>query len=104
MKLYYARVIETGEGLLLAAIADEDVIDRAVIDEESGLRIVVSREFYGERVIGENEMLELLERADILVLAGDRVVAKAIEMGLVHPDSVLEVKGVKHVQVFKFGF
>ena len=102
MGIYYARIMTTPEGLLMVAIADEEVIDKAVRDEERGLQIIVSREFYGERIIDELEAIRLIEEADVLVLAGDRIVSKAVELGYVHPDSILEVKGVKHVQVFKF--
>ncbi len=103
MGLYYARVIETDHGLM-AVIADEEVMGKAAIDEERGVRIIISREFYGERVIEESEALELLERASILVLAGDRIIGRAVELGLVHPDSVLEVGGLRLVQVFKFTY
>jgi len=101
--LYYARVIETDHGLM-AVIADEEVMGKAAIDEERGVRIIISPEFYGERVIEESEALELLERASILVLAGDRIIGRAIDLGFVHPDSVLEVGGLRLVQVFKFRY
>ncbi len=102
MGLYYARVIYTAEGLMMAAIADEEVIDKAARDEERNLQIIVPKSFYGEKVIGDAEAVQLLEEADILVLAGERIISKAIELGFVHPDSVLEVNGLKHVQIFKF--
>lgn len=86
----------------MVAIADEEVIDRAVIDDESGVRIIVSRDFYGDKLVDDREVLHLMEEADVLVLTGSRIISKAIELGFVHPDSVLEIKGVKHVQVFKF--
>ncbi len=103
MGLYYARVIETDHGLM-AVIADEEVMGKAAIDEERGVRIIITREFYGERVIEEGEALDLLERASVLVLAGDRIIEKAVGLGLVHPESVLEVGGLRLVQVFKFSY
>jgi len=99
--LYYARVLETEHGLM-AIIADEEVMGRAVIDEERGVRIIVSREFYGDRLVEEGEALRLLEEASILILTGDRIIRRAVQLGLVHPESILEIKGLKHVHVYKF--
>jgi hypothetical protein len=100
--MYYAKVMELGGGMIMAAIADEDVIEKAVRDERSGVQILVPRSFYGDKLISEAEAVQLLEMADVLVLTGNNIVEKAIRLGFVHPDSVLEVKGIKHVQVFKF--
>ena len=104
MPLYYARRIYTEEGMLMAVIADEEAMNRAGIDEERGTRIIVSSEFYGSTLVDEKEAVNLMMEADILVLTGSRIIEKAISMGLVHPDSVIEVKGLRHVQVFKFSY
>jgi len=39
--------------------------------------------------------------ADMLNLVGRRVVDAAIANGLVHPDAVITIAGVPHVQVMK---
>jgi len=101
--MYYVRTIKI-EGGLMVSIADEEVLGKAAVDEETGVRIIVSREFYGGDLVGEDKVEELMRRATVLVLAGKRIIRKAIEMGLVNPDSVLEIKGIQHVQVFKFSY
>ena len=101
--LYYARVMNAN-GLMMAAIADEEVYGKAVIDDDTGVAVIVSEEFYGGNVIEEDEAARLLEAADILVLAGRRIISKAVKMGLVNPDSIMEVKGIQHVQVYKFRY
>ncbi|MCE4613505.1 MAG: DUF424 family protein [Desulfurococcales archaeon] len=103
MGMYYVRVIRI-EGGLMVSIADEEVMGKAAVDEESGVRIIVSREFYGGDLVDDDRVEELMREASVLVLAGRRVIKKAIDMGLVNPDSVLEIKGLQHVQVFKFSY
>ncbi len=101
--LYYARIMNAN-GFTMVAIADEEVYGKAAIDDDSGVAIIVSEEFYGGSVIEEDEAIRLLDVADILVLAGRRIISKAIELGFVNPESVLEIKGIQHVQVYKFRY
>ncbi len=101
--LYYARVMNAN-GFTMVAIADEEVYGKAAIDDDTGVSIIVSEEFYGNNVIEEDEAIRLLEAADILVLAGKRIITKAVELGFVNPDSIMEIKGIQHVQVYKFRY
>ncbi|MCE4603395.1 MAG: DUF424 family protein [Aeropyrum sp.] len=100
--MYYVRKIKTPEGFIMVTVTDEEVLDRAAYDEERGIRLVVSRSFYKGDLLREAQVLEAIQEADIIVLTGERSVQLGISLGLVHPDSVLEVKGLKQVQVFKF--
>ncbi|GAB6147624.1 DUF424 domain-containing protein [Stetteria hydrogenophila] len=103
MGLYYVKYYRIPGGLM-AAIADEEVLGRLVYDRETGLSIIVSEEFYKGDLVGEEAAERALLEADVLVLAGDRIIEKAIKLGLVDPESVLRKGGLSHVQVFKFGF
>ena len=47
------------------------------------------------------EAVVLMVGADMLNLVGRRVVDAAISNGLVHPDAVITIAGVPHVQVMK---
>ena len=102
MGFYYVKLYQLSDGSVMAAIADEEVMGRAAYDDETGASIIVSEEFYGGTLIGEEEVDDILRGADVLVLAGDRVIGKAVRMGLVHPDSILRIGDLSHVQVFKF--
>ena len=102
--VFYARIIDMPNGARMATIADGELLGVEAVDEESGVRIVVSREFYGDMKLDVEEAERLLEEADVLVLAGDRIIGLALEKGLVHPESILEVEGVRHVQIYKFSF
>ncbi len=100
--MYFAKVYGLDGGGLMAAIADEEVLGKVAIDRSRNIVIMVSESFYKGRLVQEDEAVDLMARADVLVLAGDRIIGKAIEMGLVNPDSVLRIGGLSHVQVYKF--
>jgi hypothetical protein len=65
------------------------------------LRLAPESKFYGSAVIGLTEAVVLMIGADMLNLVGRRVVDAAINNGLVHPDAVITIAGVPHVQVMK---
>jgi len=101
---FHARVLELPGAGFMVTLVDEEVLGVRVYDESSGIVIDVSRDFYEGVVVGEEEALKLLEEAEILILVGPRIVRLAIERGYVNPDSVLRVKGVEYVQVFKIAY
>lgn len=100
---FYLKFIEAG-GLLMAAIADEEVLGREAYDPRNGVRIRVSREFYGGRLVGVDEVVEALDKADVLILAGDRCINLAVRLGYVNPQSILRIGDLSHAQVMKFGY
>ena len=65
------------------------------------MKLLPETRFYGTSVMGLSEALVLMDGADILNLVGVRVVGAAIERGLVHPDAVIKIAGVPHVQVMR---
>ncbi|MCE4602559.1 MAG: DUF424 family protein [Desulfurococcales archaeon] len=103
-KGFSLRLIEVPGYGVMAALADLEELGRVEEDRERGLRLEVSPAFYSGRVVCGEEARRILSMATILVLAGRRIIGMAVEMGLVNPDSILEVNGLPHVQVYKFRF
>jgi len=100
---YYIRRINA-QGWVMVAITDEEILGRSEISEDNGLRIIVSKEFYGGELVDEAAAVKAMESADVLILTGDRVIELAIQLGYVNPDAVLRVGGLSHTQVFKFSY
>ena len=98
MDLVYATSYKTEKGLLVAC-CDEDCIGRTF--REGRLKLAPESKFYGSAVIELTEAVVLMVGADMLNLVGKRVVDAAINNGLVHPDAVITIAGVPHVQVMK---
>ncbi len=83
----------------MVACCDEDCMGR--IFREGRLKLAPETKFYGSAVMGLSEALVMMDGAAILNLVGKRVVDAAIANGLVHPDAVIRIAGVPHVQVMK---
>jgi len=100
---YYMNVIRVGSYTMLT-IVDEEVLGRVERDEESGITISLPRRFYGGKLVGDSDAIKAMASHDYIVLAGCRAVQLGIEMGIVDPRSVLEVNGLRYVQVMKSYF
>ncbi len=98
MDLVYAASYKTEKGLMVAC-CDEDCMGQ--VFREGRLRLVPETKFYGSAVMGLSDALVLMDGAEILNLVGRRIVQAAIAKGLVHPDAVITIAGVPHVQVMK---
>ncbi len=98
MDLVYATSYKTEKGLLVAC-CDEDCMGQ--IFREGRLKLAPESKFYGSAVVGLTEAVVLMVGADMLNLVGRKVVDAAINNGLVHPDAVITIAGVPHVQVMK---
>ena len=83
----------------MVACCDVEVMGRTF--QEGRLKLAPEMRFYGSSVMVLAEALVLLDGADILNLVGEKVVGAAVEKGLVHPDAVIRIAGVPHVQVMR---
>ena len=96
--LVYLRSYETEKGTMVAC-CDQHLMGKTF--REGRLRLSLETGFYGKSLRRLAEALVVLETADILNLVGPEIVAAAVEKGLVHPDAIISVQGIPHVQVMK---
>ncbi|MDI6709045.1 MAG: DUF424 family protein [Candidatus Thermoplasmatota archaeon] len=93
---FYARVYRVQSEVVVAA-CDRNVHGKSF--EEGNLVLYVKKEFYGDELVGEEEVSSLLARATIANLVGEKIVAHAIKIGIIDSQNVLRVKGVPHAQM-----
>lgn len=60
----------------------------------------VNKEFYDGDEVDLEYAFSLVNEATVVSIVGNSLVEEAIRRGLVHKDSVLEVKGVKFAQIY----
>lgn len=84
----------------MVAACDEECMGKTF--REGRLKLSLETGFYGDALLALGEALVLLEGAEILNLVGANIVNGAIARGLVHPDAVIFIGGIPHVQVMKF--
>ena len=94
----YLRTFNTDKGTMVAC-CDEDLMGKTF--KEGKLRLSLEAGFYGDTLCALAEALVVLDRADILNLVGKAVIDAAIEKGIVHPEAVIVISGIPHVQVMR---
>ena len=80
------------------AMCDSDLIGKKFEDDEKQLD--VSERFYKGEKVDEKRVIELLKSGGNLNLVGNEVVGIALKEGIVNLGDVIEIEGVKHVQIY----
>ena len=89
--------IHRDEREIILAACDEELVGRTFRSE--GARLDVSEIFYKGESVGREVLVERMKSATIMNLVGEEVVAIAIEQGYATESSVIEIDGIRHLQV-----
>ncbi len=87
-----------GQHVLLAT-CDAELLGKIL--REGKIVFEIHEHFYKGPKMTVEEVIDLMEQSTIVNMVGHRIVKKAIEKGLVHPDAVLKISGVPHAQIVK---
>jgi len=94
----YANLQKRGKCVLLAAW-DAELLGKTL--KEGKIVFHINEKFYkGTRVTVE-EAVELMKQCTIVNMIGKKIVEKAIEAGLVHPEAILLIEGIPHAQIVR---
>lgn len=96
----YAKVHSQGAQSVLAA-CDNKLLGKTL--KQGKIHFTVSESFYGGEVIEKERLLELLEEYGNINMVGEECVNAALEKGLISEGSIIRIKGIPHVQIFKLG-
>ncbi len=97
-ELFRVKVMSVGEERIVS-ICDEELMGRVLIDERRRIKFRIDEPFYGGDLVELDEALEAIAASTQANLVGNRIVEAAIERGLVPREGVIEIAGVKHVQI-----
>ncbi|MDH4291875.1 MAG: DUF424 family protein [Candidatus Bathyarchaeota archaeon] len=87
-----------GQHVLLAT-CDAELLGKIL--REGKIVFEIHEQFYKGPKMTVEEVIDLMEQSTIVNMVGHKIVKKAIEKGLVHPDAVLTISGVPHAQIVK---
>lgn len=94
----YLNLRKHGKNTILA-ICDAELLGKTL--NEGKIVFEVREEFYkGTRTTLE-EAINLIGQSDIVNMIGKRIVKKATDKGLVHPEAILRISGIPHAQIIK---
>lgn len=97
---FFYGIYKQGNEVLLA-ICDEDIVDKVFRCTEKNIKIDVKKSFYGKNKCDGSEAIELMKNASILNLVGRKIIALAIEEGLISKECVMEIGETVHAQLAK---
>ena len=98
MVLIFCKIHRRGEKAVLAA-CDKELCGKTL--QHGKIEVSVSERFYKEKETSEEELRKMLHEFDNINLIGNKAVAIALEEKLLSQDSVVQIQGVKHAQIFK---
>ena len=81
-------------------ICDAELVGRTFV--KSDLSINISKSYFAERIIEENEAEQLLKNASIINMVGKETIALSIRIGIGTTKGVKEIDDVPFLLVFKF--
>lgn len=94
----YLNLRKHGKNTVLA-ICDAELLGKTL--NEGKIVFEVREDFYkGTRTTLE-EAINLIGQSDIVNMIGKRIVKKATDKGLVHPEAILRISGIPHAQIVK---
>ncbi len=81
---------------VILAVCDESILGETFRGD--GLKIEVSEGFYGGDIVSEEEVRNAFRNFTMLNIVGNEIVEFAIAEGIIHPDNVIVIGGIKHAQ------
>ena len=96
--MFWAKVYGTRYEIVVA-LCDEGVLEKELMWKE--LKIKVSKNFYGDRLVDEKLALRLMKSATIGNLFGKEIVALAKKNGFITKENIILIDGIPHAQFVK---
>ena len=81
------------------ATCDADLLGKVL--REGKIVFEIREEFYKGLKVNVEEAIDLVKQSTIINMVGHRIVERAVETGLIHPEAVLKISGVPHAQIIR---
>ena len=94
----YVKVRKWGRCTLLAT-CDAELLGKVL--REGKIVFEIREEFYKGLKVSVEEAIDLVVQSTIVNMVGHKIVKKAVEKGLIHPEAVIKISGVPHAQIIR---
>ena len=96
--MFWGKIFTTRYDIVVA-ICDEELIEKEINTEK--VKIKLSKNFYGEKLIDENIAINLMKKATIGNLIGKKIIDLAEENGFIVGENVIFIDDIPHAQFVK---
>lgn len=80
-------------------ICDADLLGTTIT--QADLNMNISKSYYGEKLVEENEAKDLLKNSSIINMVGKKTISLSINLGIGSEDGIRTISGVPFLIVFK---
>lgn len=80
-------------------ICDSDLLDKELVQDD--LKIQITRSYYGQKLVDENEATTLLKNSSIINMVGKETISLSLSLGIGSENGVRMIDGVPFLIVFK---
>lgn len=95
--MFSVKVIKYTQSTMLN-MCDQDILGQKL--EDGPLKIHILPQYYGERLVDENEAKSLLRSAAIINMAGEETINLGLSIGVGSNNGVRRISGVPFLIVF----
>lgn len=96
--MIYVKINKT-ENRDIIAVCDSDLIGKKF--SENDLVLDITERFYKGKIMGEKEVIELLENAQNINLVGKDSINLALKSGIIEKENVIYIKKIPHAIIFE---
>jgi uncharacterized protein len=95
---FSVKVTEYQKNLMLN-ICDADLLGKTITQDE--LNITISKSYYGNQIIEQDEAKKLLETSSIINMVGKNTISLSLELGIGSELGIKNISGIPFLIVFK---
>ncbi|MEN2975115.1 MAG: DUF424 family protein [Candidatus Caldarchaeales archaeon] len=98
-KRFWVKVHHSKTGETVVAICDEELLGKRINIVE-GFSVEVSKAFYGDVLVREEDLPNYLRQATIINLLGELIVKYAVTRGIIMEKAIMKIGGIPHIQIY----
>jgi len=96
----FSMRIIAGSEATIVSVCDAELLGTTV--KGDGLVMNVSKEYYGEELVGANDALTMIKKSDVANLAGERIVDLVVSHNLASEEAVKFVGKTAFLLIYRF--
>jgi hypothetical protein len=93
----YVKTHESNKRIVVA-ICDEDLIGKTFSEKDKEIR--VAERFYKGEKKSEEDVIEIIKKAENINLVGEKTINIALKNNLITKDAIIKIKKIPHAQIF----
>ena len=96
--MFWGKVFQT-RWEIVVALCDENLLDKVI--DKKGIKVKISKNFYGGKLIDEERAVKIMGEATIGNIIGEKIVEIAERNGFISKENIILIDDIPHAQFVK---